>query len=168
MTSAKVKKSVTSALEQLHEEKERIDTAIDKLETFLSTLADAAAATSTPRRKPKRTHAQPAIEPEFADEPERSRAGWTDEARGAARERMRAYWAERRGKAAHASQARRDKPSVKARDKAQAPTGIPAKASKKAGRQEPTDKGWPPEARQAARERMRRYWAQRRKDKKLG
>ena len=157
MTSEKVKKSIEHALEQLHEEKERIDNAIDKLEIFLGNLLDAADGGKSRGRAARGGHAKPT---------QRSRAGWTDEARDAARARMRKYWAERRKNAANASTARREKRAGEARANRAA-----AKSSKimhESVTWQRDKKGWSPEAREAARERMRHYWEQRRKSSASG
>ena len=157
MTSEKVKKSIEHALEQLHEEKERIENAIDKLEIFLGNLLDAAGGGRARGRAAKGSHSKPA---------QRSRAGWTDEARDAARARMRKYWAERRKNAANASTARREKRAGEARaNRAAAKSG---KSMSESATRQSDKKGWSPEAREAARERMRHYWEQRRKSAASG
>src|SRR5688500_16414889 len=98
MMSDKVRESIQVALEQLHDERKRIEGAIAKLEGFLGNLINSATASVKPRGKQAavvRKTARPRVVAK-----QRSRAGWTEQARDAAAERMRKYWAQRREAAA--------------------------------------------------------------------
>ena len=151
MMSDKVRESIQVALEQLHDERERIEGAIAKLEGFLGNLINSATASIKPTLRgrtatPSKTSREPVVAKQ------RSRAGWTDDARDAAAERMRKYWAERREASAQGKNgARKSNRERKARSNEGA-----ANDSKERSR-----KGWTDEAREAARERMRKYWADR-------
>ena len=71
--SEKASESIENALEELYQERNRIDHAVAELERCLSNLRSVGTV-----EKP------------------RSRAGWTQQARDAASDRMRKYWEERR------------------------------------------------------------------------
>jgi hypothetical protein len=76
-------------LAQLHQERERIDGAIAKLEGFLGNLASSKTAALKRRgRASARLLAQATARTRVTAKP-RSRAGWTPDARQAAAERMR-------------------------------------------------------------------------------
>lgn len=150
MMSDKVNKSIQSALEQLHDERERIEGAIAKLEGFLGNLIDTAA-----QGMKRRSNASESFVRKFSRPTPytRSRAGWTEEARSAAAERMRAYWASRRTE---------DGGTITRTTRTSKVRTRPANSSY--GVKQRSRKGWTPEARQAAAERMRAYWASRHGD----
>jgi hypothetical protein len=161
MMSNKVEKSITCVLDELQVERQRIEGAIARLEGSLNNLVrDATAATGGSRRgRPKGTAAQhPAAlgvpgdggvssrpPPQRLVARQRSRAGWTQTARLAAAERMRTYWAKRHSEDPERPQNERSK-------KAAVRSGAANDS------QERSRKGWTPDAREAARERMRSYW----------
>jgi hypothetical protein len=168
MMSNKVEKSITCVLDELRVERQRIEGAIARLEGSLNNLVrDATAAAGGARRG--RLKSSPAQHPATATgmsgdggmrrpQPQRlvarqrSRAGWTETARQAAAERMRSYWAKRHSGQSEPQQSERRK-----------------KAAVRAGAandsQERSRKGWTPDARAAARERMRSYWQGRKANK---
>ncbi|HET6344473.1 MAG TPA: hypothetical protein VFH51_06050, partial [Myxococcota bacterium] len=98
MMSDKVSKSIEQALAQLHQERDRIDGAIAKLEGFLGNLASS----KTRRGRASARLLAKASGRTRVTAKQRSRAGWTPDARQAAAERMRNYWAERRKQAGDA------------------------------------------------------------------
>jgi hypothetical protein len=124
MMSDRVSQSIQSALAELHNERARIDSAILELQNCLESLnhlgidATENLGIYLGQRRP------------------RSTAGWTSEARHAAAERMRRFWATRREQ--------RGEMDV-------SPEMIKKRSTK----------GWTTEARRAAAERMRRYWQSR-------
>jgi hypothetical protein len=144
MMADKVKESIHVALEQLHDERERIERAITKLEGFLGNIVQSATDEVTARREAARkARAAHRIVPK-----QRSREGWTPQARQAAAERMRKYWAERREAEAQGKAPERKRRSSRA---------SVAKSGDK------RRKGWTPEAREAARQRMQKSWEARRR-----
>ena len=149
MMSDKVQVSIAEALEQLQQERARIEGAICKLEGCLQHLVSSATTTVRGRQEHLKAMMQkPRIR---AQARARSRAGWTDAARLAAAQRMRGYWESRR-----VAQASGDVPTrrtrVAKRPQAQTPTARTRSVN-----------GWTAEKREAARARMRQYWL-RRKD----
>lgn len=167
MMSDKVSRSIQLALEQLHEERERIEGAIAKLEGFLGNLVDSATASIKRRGRPAAAAATPAVSerrPVNAGSRNtsrvraaktRSREGWTDEARKAAAERMRKYWGERRKASADGT--------VKNSRRRRAANNDAANDTKERSR-----KGWTDDARKAAAERMKKYWEDRKKSEAAG
>lgn len=117
-------------LEQLRDEQAQLDAAIAELERSLLLTCTKAAADDTQGR------------------PQRSRAGWTDDARAAVAARMRAYWRDRQREAGDAPM--HDAPQ---RSRAQG-----ASLPESSGRARSTQ-GWTPEARAQAAARMRARWA---------
>jgi hypothetical protein len=134
MSSAKLSQSLSNALQDMIEERARLDDAIEKLQSFVD---------------------QPVVKQNYQSSKSNSttegktvRRRWTAEGRKAAAERMRRYWASRR-KANDAGSANVKK-GKKQKDQ-------PAEATSS------RSKSWSPTARKEAAERMRRYWADRRK-----
>ncbi len=123
MASDKIAQSLLAALRDLRQERDRIDSAIDNLEGLL----EQGVATTRKVSKPQ----------------SRRSKGWDAAARRAAAERMRRYWAERKG-------------AKKGKKKA-------TKARKKTTKKAVRSRSWTPAKRAAAAERMRKYWADRRK-----
>jgi hypothetical protein len=103
MMPDKVNQSIQQALDELLEERKRINNAIAELESCLQSLMSLDI--SNPRTSTIRAllgHKKP-----------RSREGWTSDARAAAADRMRRYWAGRRGQTAPESEIRISKRSAK-------------------------------------------------------
>ena len=148
MMSDKVSRSIQLALEQLHDERERIEGAIAKLEGFLGNLIDSATASIKRRGRPASTSPRAANRVRAAKT--RSREGWTDEARNAAAERMKKYWAERRDETSEGSAKTTRRRRVVSTDAAN-------------DTKERSRKGWTDDARRAAAERMKKYWEDRKK-----
>ncbi len=140
MMSDQMDRSVLTALEQLHTERARIEGAIAKLEHFVSNLMDSAS--HSPRRRDYFVTQKNALPYQ------RSRAGWTTEAREAASNRMKNYWSQRR---------------QEAESKGETPKN-PRKRIKSIGSPNPhsrSKEGWTSEAREAASNRMKNYWSER-------
>ncbi len=163
MMSDKVKQSIAVALKQLHVERSRIEGAIARLEGVLDDLVTSATTSVKRRGRPpgsgKSSSQAPAAVKKTARARriiarQRSREGWTDDARKAAAERMRRYWADRHKAAGEGKQG-----SVSRRGRKSSGDGLQATAANDS--RERSRKGWTEEARLAARERMRRYWENR-------
>ncbi len=164
MMSNKAKASIESVLKQLQAERQRIEGAISNLEGLMGNLVSSATTGVKRRGRPPKAASQAVAVSRKATgrakgerlvARQRSRAGWTDDARAAAAERMQAYWAERR----KAKEAGKSAPSPR-RPRGKAASAEPAVAANDS--RERSRKGWTPEAREAARARMRTYWQQRR------
>jgi hypothetical protein len=144
MSSNKINDSIQVALAELHEERARIDHAIAELETLLEGLGEAGMPSK--RRSRPFDHQRHLAR----EKSPRSRAGWTAEARRAAADRMRNYWASRKGE-----------DSSETSDGSEMHGTQRRRAMRKGSRKRST-KGWTPEARRAAAERMKQYWTSRR------
>lgn len=141
MASAKLSQSLSKALQDMVEERTRLDEAIDKLQSFMGQFDGQAID-------------RPAIKVAAAttideDGTKTVRRRWTAEGRKAAAERMRKYWANRRKASGVASPKKGKKQQQQQRMQA-------ATTSSRS-------KSWSPAARKEAAERMRKYWADRRK-----
>ena len=152
MMSDKVQESIQVALDQLHQERERIEGAIANLEGFLGNLVNSATASIAGRNEQPLRHA----EATRVATKQRSRNGWTDEARHAAAQRMRQYWADRRHQAANGQPRTRKHRGRMATQSQGGAHSAPEHGTER------SRKGWTPEAREAARMRMQRYWESRR------
>lgn len=159
MMSDKVRGSIQVALEQLHDERVRIENAIARLEVFLGDMVDSATASVASRaRLSASTHRSAPRRRLPIAAKQRSREGWTDEARAAAAERMRQRWADRRAATSEGQPQSRALSDARRAPAAEVGGDDAANDSTESGR-----KGWTVEARAAAAERMRRYWQERRK-----
>ncbi|RYF11304.1 MAG: hypothetical protein EOO40_03570 [Deltaproteobacteria bacterium] len=138
MMSDKVQESIAQALQQLQNERARIEGAIAKLEGCLEHLV-----TSTTGQLRDRKHSAATLERLTASpSPQqhgRSRAGWTPAARQAAATRMQSYW-ERRRQAQHIGEA----PARRKRLD-------PPSSGTTGARRERSVSGWTTEKREAAR-----------------
>ena len=131
--NGKVSESIRAALEQLHGERARIDAAIAKLEAFLNNLQ------STDPNVWTRVVGDAMPTGGRTMRRKRNTAGWTDEKRSEAADRMRRYWAQRRLQNGAVAKSSSPKPL------------------RAAGKKRSTA-GWTDEKRSAAAERMRQYW----------
>ncbi|MBC7792530.1 MAG: hypothetical protein H7Z43_02385 [Clostridia bacterium] len=93
MASADMSQTLRTALEQLREEKDRIENAIVELERLVNSLSGVrrrgrppGSGKRGPGRPPGRKNGNASLE----------RKGWSDQARQAAAQRMKRYWADRR------------------------------------------------------------------------
>lgn len=152
MKSNKVSKSLTQILSQLHGERERLEDAIARLEETLQP-SDTNQTAKRGRGRPAATQVKMRSKRTPVKVRTRSRAGWTAGARQAAAERMQQYWADQ---AAGKTKKRRSKKSA-----SQGQEKKPRAARR-------STEGWTDNARQAAAERMRTYWANRRNQKVTG
>lgn len=148
MIPSSVNESIMTALAELHQERDRIDNAIAELEGFLTGLGHANPQLA--RQHGPMLRLQTNVLPYRKT---RSRAGWTPEARQAAAERMRQYWASRRSE--QDTHGMHDQ----GHDDMMDGSGDPMSDDRGSKR---STKGWTDEARQAAADRMRTYWASQR------
>lgn len=151
MPTNKVSKSLTQALAQLNNERDRIEGAIAKLEGVLGQTAAGTQASKRGRGRTLAARAKAARTPIVTKA--RSREGWTQAARKAAAERMRRYWAEQ---AEGKNKTPRAKKTSKRADKAQMTPSARRSTT-----------GWTDTARSEAAARMRKYWADRRGEKSV-
>ncbi len=92
MASADMSQTLRTALEQLREEKRRIDNAIVELENLVNSLAGV----RRRGRPPGSGKRGPGRPPSIGGGGKPKRKGWSAAARSAAAQRMKRYWAERR------------------------------------------------------------------------
>ena len=92
MASADMSQTLRTALEQLREEKRRIDNAIVELENLVNSLAGV----RRRGRPPGSGKRGPGRPPSIGAGGKPKRKGWSAAARAAAAQRMKRYWAERR------------------------------------------------------------------------
>ncbi len=91
MASADMSQTLRAALEQLREEKRRIDSAIVELENLVNSLSGVRR-----RGRPPGSGKRGPGRPPSAGGGMPKRKGWSPAARNAAAQRMKRYWAERR------------------------------------------------------------------------
>lgn len=92
MASADMSQTLRAALEQLREEKRRIDNAIVELENLVNSLSGV----RRRGRPPGSGKRGPGRPPSVGAGGKPKRKGWNAAARTAAAQRMKRYWAERR------------------------------------------------------------------------
>lgn len=93
MASADMSQTLRTALEQLREERDRIDSAIVELERLVNSLSGVRRR-GRPPGSGKRGPGRPAGRASGGSPLKRK--GWSDTARQAAAQRMKRYWADRR------------------------------------------------------------------------
>lgn len=97
MSTDKVAKEIRSAIDALAKERDEISSRISILEDTLAKLGGARRGPGRPRGSGAK--AAPAGAPPAAAKPARKKPNWSPEAKKAAAERMRKYWADRKKKA---------------------------------------------------------------------
>ena len=136
MASEQVSQSLTQTLQDLINERARIDVAIEALQDLIGQLGTTHRGRGRPHKAMIATEATP----------KKGTRRWNNASREAAAERMRQYWANRKKQSGEGS-------------------GEGKKRQKKAAKAEHStrSKAWSPAARKAAAERMRQYWVDRKK-----
>lgn len=94
MASADMAQTLRTALDQLREEKQRIESAIIELENLVNTLTGVRRR-GRPPGSGKRGPGRPPSLVSASGDGKPKRKGWSDAARHAAAQRMKRYWAER-------------------------------------------------------------------------
>lgn len=95
MASADMSQTLRAALDQLREERDRIDSAIVELERLVASLSGVRRR-GRPPGSGKRGPGRPAGRASASNGAALKRKGWSDAARQAAASRMKRYWADRR------------------------------------------------------------------------
>lgn len=174
MASRNIGGSIQAALKDLFNERAVVEDAIEKLQSLLGNMKASKRRGRPPgpgRKKVLKQVRTPATSRKVAGRGKKKvskktgRRAWSSAARQQAAERMRKYWADRNKKGARAKREaagakRRGRPATATKATATKATATKATATKKAT-PAAQRKGWSPEARKAAAERMRQYWAER-------
>ena len=169
MASRNIGGSIQAALKDLFNERDVVEDAIAKLQSLLGTMTTTgkrrgrppgsgrkkvtavvhAATRKAPGRAKKKAVGRPAKTG--------GKRAWSAATRNEASERMRKYWANRNKE----SVKKTDSPTKKRRGRP--PASAAAAPAKKTGGGTVARKNWSPEARKAAADRMKKYWATRNK-----